>query len=198
MTKIIMYLTFIINLIKYKSRFQESQRFYIGSNSSVMGFKMISLGKKFAANRFLRIEVIGDNSRIKLKIGDFVCVGESVHIAANNYIEIKSNVLIGSRVLITDHNHGSYTGEIQSSPLEIPTKRALFSSGPVIINENVWLGDGVVILPNVEIGFGTIVAANSVVTKSMPGYSIVGGIPCRVFKTYNQNSGFWENVQESQ
>jgi lipopolysaccharide O-acetyltransferase len=187
-------MTFILNLIKYKFRFKESGRFYIRSNSFVMGFKMITLGKKFAANRFLRIEAIGNNSKIKLKIGDFVSVGESVHIAAINYVEIKNNVLIGSRVLITDHNHGSYSGNNQSSPLEIPTKRLLFSSGPVIIHENVWLGDGVVILPNVEIGFGTIVAANSVVTKSLPPYSIAGGIPCRVFKTYNQNLGVWENV----
>jgi acetyltransferase-like isoleucine patch superfamily enzyme len=70
----------------------------------------------------------------------------------------------------------------------------LFSSGPVIIHENVWLGDGVVILPNVEIGFGTIVAANSVVTKSLPSNSITGGIPCKVFKTYNPDLGIWENV----
>jgi len=194
MTKIFLYITFILNLIKYKFRFKESKRFYIGSHSSVLGFKMISLGNKFAANRFLRIEALGDNSKIKLKIGDFVSVGESVHIAAQNYVEIKNNVLIGSRVLITDHNHGSYSGDHQSSPMEAPSKRVLFSSGPVVIHENVWLGDGVVILPNVEIGFGSIIAANSVVTKSVPPYSIAGGIPCKVFKKYNQNQGLWENV----
>lgn len=194
MTKILNYMTFVLNLLKYKFRFKKSKRFYIGSHSSVLGFKMISMGEKFAANRFLRMEAIGDNSKIKLKIGDFVSVGENFHIAAINYVEIKNNVLIGSRVLITDHNHGSYSGDNQSSPLEIPAKRALFSSGPVIIHENVWIGDGVVILPNVEIGFGTIVAANSVVTKSLPPNSITGGIPCRVFKTYNQNLGIWENV----
>lgn len=194
MTKILKYMTFVLNLLQYKFRFKESKRFYIGSHSSVLGFKMISLGEKFAANRFLRIEAIGDNSKIKLKIGDFVSVGENVHIAAYNYVEIKSNVLIGSRVLITDHNHGNYSGEHQSSPLEAPSKRAIFSLGPVIIHENVWLGDGVVVLPNVEIGFGTIVAANSVVTKSLPPYSITGGIPCRIFKTFNQNLGIWENV----
>jgi acetyltransferase-like isoleucine patch superfamily enzyme len=194
MANFFLYVTFIVNLIKYKFRFQESGRFYIRSNSSIMGFKMISLGKNFAANRFLRIEAIGDHSKIKLKIGDFVSVGESVHIAANNYVEIKNNVLIGSRVLITDHNHGSYSGDNQCSPFEIPSKRALFSSGVVIIHENVWLGDGVVILPNVEIGFGTIVAANSVVTKSLPPYCIAGGIPCKVFKNYNKDSQIWENL----
>lgn len=192
--KISLYVTFIINLIKYKFRFKKSGRFYIRSNSFVIGFKMITLGEKFNANRFLRIEAIGDNSKIKLKIGDFVSVGENVHIGAINYIEIKNNVLIGSRVLITDHNHGIYSGDHQSSPQEAPSKRDLFSSGPIIINENVWIGDGVVILPNVEIGFGTIVGANSVVSKSLPPNSIAGGIPCRVFKTYNKNLDVWENV----
>jgi acetyltransferase-like isoleucine patch superfamily enzyme len=194
MTKIFLYVTFILNFLKYKFRFKESERFYIKSDSFVMGFKMIALGKQFSANRFLRIEALGDPSTIKLKIGDFVSVGESVHIAAHTYVEIKNNVLIGSRVLITDHNHGSYSGDNQSSPLEAPAARALFSAGPVIIHENVWLGDGVVVLPNVTIGFGTIVAANSVVTKSLPAYAIAGGIPCRVFKIYNENLGIWENV----
>ena len=192
--KIFLYVTFILNFLKYKFRFKECERFYIRSNSFIMGFTMITLGKKFSANRFLRIEVLGDDSALKLKIGDFVSVGESVHIAASTYVEIKNNVLIGSRVLITDHNHGSYSGDHQSSPLEVPAKRTLFSSGPVIIHENVWLGDGVVILPNVEVGFGTIVAANSVVTKSLPAFAIAGGIPCRVFKTYNENLEIWENV----
>lgn len=194
MKKIFLYMTFILNLIRYKFRFKKSERFYIRSNSFVMGFKMITLGKKFAANRFLRIEAIGNNSKIKLKIGDFVSVGENVHIAVINYVQINNNVLIGSRVLITDHNHGSYSGDTQSSPFETPSKRILFSAGPVIIHENVWLGDGVVVLPNVEIGFGTIVAANSVVTTSLPPYSIAGGIPCKVLKTYNQDLKIWENV----
>ena len=189
-----LYVIFIYNFLKYKFRFKESERFYIKSDSFIMGFKMIAIGKKFSANRFLRIEALGDPSTVKLKIGDFVSVGESVHIAANNYVEIKNHVLIGSRVLITDHNHGSYSGSHQSSPLEAPAIRALFSAGPVIIHENVWLGDGVVILPNVEIGFGTIVAANSVVTKSLAANSIAGGIPCKVFKTYNTHLSLWENV----
>jgi acetyltransferase-like isoleucine patch superfamily enzyme len=193
MANFFLYITFIINLLRYKGRFKESKRFYIRSNSSILGFKMISLGEKFAANRFLRIEAIGDNSKIKIKIGDFVAFGENVHIGSNNYIEIKNNVLIGSRVLITDHNHGSYSGEIQSSPMEPPAIRPLFSNGPVIIHENVWIGDGVVILPNVEIGFGCIVAANSVVTKSIPPFSIAGGIPCKVLKKYNQELEVWEN-----
>ena len=194
MANMFLYLTFVLSLIKYKFRFKESQRFYIRSHSFIIGFKMMSLGKNFAANRFLRIEALGENSKIKLKIGEFVSVGESVHIAAINYVEINNNVLIGSRVLITDHNHGSYAGNHQSTPLEAPSKRALFSAGPVIIHENVWLGDGVVILPNVEIGFGTVVAANSVVTKSLAANSIAGGIPCKVFKTYNTQLGVWENV----
>lgn len=189
-----LYITFIINLLKYKFRFNVSGLFYIRSNCFIMGCKMISLGKKFSANRYLRIEAIGDNPKIKLKIGDFVSVGENVHIAAINYVEIHNNVLIGSRVLITDHNHGSYSGAIQSSPVEAPSKRVLISAGPVIIHENVWLGDGVVILPNVEIGFGTIVASNSVVSKSLPPHCIAGGIPCSIIKIYNQKLKIWENV----
>ena len=52
----------------------------------------------------------------------------------------------------------------------------------VIIENDVWVGANVTILKGVEIGEGSIVAAGSVVTKSVPPYSIVGGVPARVIK----------------
>jgi lipopolysaccharide O-acetyltransferase len=156
---------------------------------------MISIGKSFFANRFLRIEVFGDNSKIKLIIGNNVSLGQNVHIGVTNDVRIMDNVLIGSNVLITDHNHGNYSGSEQSSPYEAPVLRKLTTDGYIIINRNVWIGDGVVILPNVEIGSGTIIGANSVVAKSIPENVIAGGIPCKIIKKYNDASAIWESVK---
>jgi acetyltransferase-like isoleucine patch superfamily enzyme len=64
----------------------------------------------------------------------------------------------------------------------IPTERKVISKGAVIIGENVWIGDKVTILPGVEIGNGVVIGANSVVTKDIPSYCVVGGNPAKVIK----------------
>jgi acetyltransferase-like isoleucine patch superfamily enzyme len=63
-----------------------------------------------------------------------------------------------------------------------PSERKLISKGPVIIGDNVWVGEGVAILPNVTIGRNCIIGTNSVVTKSIPENSVAAGIPAKVIK----------------
>ena len=63
-----------------------------------------------------------------------------------------------------------------------PYCRPLISKGPVIIEDNVWIGEKVSIMPGVHIGFGAIIAANAVVTTDIPSYCVVGGIPAKIIK----------------
>ena len=60
--------------------------------------------------------------------------------------------------------------------------RLVVSKGSVIIGNNVWIGDKATILPNVTIADGAVIAANSVVTKDVPAYSVVAGNPAKVVK----------------
>lgn len=186
----------MINFLRYNWSIKAGGFFYILAFPSIKGLHRIKIGKHFFANRFLRIEVIGTDT-IKLFIGDHVSLGENVHLAVTNKIIIGDNVLMGSRILITDHNHGKYNGIGLSDPDSSPQSRELISDGPVIIEKNVWIGDGVVILPNITIGKSSIVGANSVVNKSVPPYSIVGGIPAKIIKQYNFTSKSWEKVLEN-
>lgn len=116
-----------------------------------------------------------------------------MHIGAINSITIEDNVLIASKVFITDHNHGNYSGINQGSPDTIPTERPLHSN-PVIIEKNVWLGEYVSILPGVRIGEGSIVGAMSVVNKDIPPHSIAVGSPAKVIKVFNESLKIWEKV----
>lgn len=58
----------------------------------------------------------------------------------------------------------------------------MYSKGDVSIGKNVWIGEKATILPGVTIGEGSIIGANSVVTKNIPPYSIACGIPAKVIK----------------
>lgn len=114
-----------------------------------------------------------------ITIGDFCSFGAYNHITASNAIKIGNHILTGKWVTITDNSHGMSTKEDMTKH---PLSRQLHSKGPVVIGNNVWIGEKVTILPNVTIGDGAIIAANSVITKDVPAYSVVGGNPAKIIK----------------
>lgn len=157
------------------------EHFRIGKDSIVIGGEYIRIGDGFIAHARTRLEAYGYYRGIhyspRLVIGNNVSMGYDCHIGAINSIEIADNVMLASKVYITDHFHGNTGLEDLQVP---PAERTLYSKGPVIIEENAWIGESAVILPNVRIGRGAVVGANAVVTRDVPQYSIVAGVPARV------------------
>ncbi len=139
----------------------------------------IVFGANFSAGQGLWLHAIDTDSKIVL--GDNINISDWTHIAALDSVVIESGCLIGSRVLITDHSHGS-TSDLRTDFKLPPNQRPLLSKGPIRIGRNVWIGDGVVVLPNVNIGEGSVIAANSVVNKNIPPFSVVAGSPAKVIK----------------
>ena len=148
------------------------------------GGKYIRLGDNVEIDRGFKLEAWSEYLNQKFKpeiyIGNNVSIQKDCHIGAINKIIIGDNVLIASRVFITDHSHGEING---NSSLVPPKSRELFSKGPVIVKKNVWIGEGVVILPGVTIGENSIIGANTVVTRSIPKNSIIVGNPARIIKS---------------
>ena len=148
------------------------------------GGKYITVGNNFYSDLRLRLEAwdehLGYNFSPNITIGNNVSINSDCHIGAINEIIIEDGVLIASKVFITDHYHGL----IDSEAINVsPSNRKLYSKGPVKIEKNVWIGEGVVVLPNVTIGENSIICDNSVVTKSIPKNSIVGGNPAKIIRT---------------
>lgn len=115
-----------------------------------------------------------------LEIGAYCNFGGFNHISCTNKIIIGNNVLTGRWVTISDNNHGDTSRESLYLP---PGKRKIISKGPIIIEDDVWIGDKSTILSGVCIGKGAVIAANAVVTKDVPEYSVAAGNPARIIKT---------------
>lgn len=146
----------------------------IGNNTSIGQGVMLTAWDRYNSSDGLQ------KFTPQIIIGNNCSIGNNGHITAINKIQFGNNVLLGPKVLITDNSHGEFI----NSQIDIaPNKRPLYSKGPVIIEDNVWIGEKVSIMPGVHIGYGAIIAANSVVTKDVPAKSIVAGIPAKVIKT---------------
>lgn len=113
----------------------------------------------------------------RLQIGSHCDIGMNCHLSCANRITIEDGVLLGRWVTIVDNSHGHLCDEQAAmSPIDRPIE----STGEVTIGRNVWIGDKVTILPNVHIGEGCVIGANSVVTRDIPPYSTAVGCPAKI------------------
>lgn len=164
--------------------------------NEIRGRRWIVLGANFTSGRGLRIDALGSGTAdgALIRIGRDVQINDFVHIGAVQSIDIGDRVLIASKVFISDHNHGSYgLNKVHTDPRIPPGKRPL-SSAPVVIEDDVWIGEFVSVLPGVRIGKGSIIGTMSTVTKSIPPYCIAVGSPARVVKRYNFETNCWDRV----
>lgn len=156
------------------------------------------MGEDFSAADGLWLEAItAYNEQIfkpTIVIGNHVRISQSVHIAATSSVEIGDHVLIGSRVIITDHNHGQYA-KMHTSPSIPPVNRPLDCDRRVVIGRNVWLGDGVVVAPGATIGEGSVIGANSVVLGTIPAFSLAAGTPATVRKVFDFTTQEWKSIK---
>ncbi|MHB8132425.1 MAG: acyltransferase [Mobilitalea sp.] len=113
-----------------------------------------------------------------IKIGKNCVVGAYSIIYGQGGTSIGDNVIIAPRVSIlpVNHRYGDRACAIADQGIR--------ASG-IVIENDVWIGAGATILDGVKVGKGSVIGAGSVVTKDVPGYSMVLGIPARVIKSWD-------------
>ncbi len=121
-------------------------------------------------------------------------IGRRCMITAKNLVCLENDVMLGPSVLIADHSH-------EFSNLDVPIHaQGLTAGGTVRIERNCWLGHGAAIIctsGELVLGRNTVVGANSVVTQSVPPFSVVAGSPAKVVRRYDSESGRWIKTETS-
>jgi acetyltransferase-like isoleucine patch superfamily enzyme len=157
----------------------------------------IDFGKGLTTGRNCRIEAHSfskSDKLVKIFFGSNIQMNDNVHISACKKVVIGDNVLIASKVFISDSSHGNYGNfESMSSPNTAPASRFLYTN-EVNIGDNCWIGENVCILKGVNIGTGSVIGANSVVISDIPEYSIAVGSPARIIKKYSLKTNNWESL----
>jgi lipopolysaccharide O-acetyltransferase len=150
------------------------------------------------AREGLRIDVLveyeGQTFDPLLVIGRNFQAEKDFHIGVVDRVEIGDDVLVGTGVLIVDHNHGTYVGDADPTATA-PLLRPLVVGRPVKIGSKVWIGDGAKILAGADIGDGCVIGANAVVAGIVPPGTIVAGPKAVPVKRFDPASGCWRSKQ---
>lgn len=163
--------------IKFPFKIWNAPRIHLGKNVFIAENSFFSVVTEFKGQNYPDAQVT---------IQDGCCIGANFHVSATDRVTIGPNVLISDRVFIGTGFHDY--ADIKTPIIHQPMKNV----GPVDIKEGAFIGINAVILPNVVIGKNSFVAASAVVSKSVPDYCVVGGIPARILKRYNVTTSQWE------
>ncbi len=139
--------------------------FEIGRDSTIEDFATVNNG--------VGDVVIGDRTRIGLGC---VLIGP---------VKVGNDIMFAQNIVVSGLNHGYIDIDVPPSQQEVETKQ-------IIIEDDVWIGANAVITAGVTIGKHCVIAAGSIVTKSVPPYSVAGGNPARILRQYNPESKTWE------
>jgi acetyltransferase-like isoleucine patch superfamily enzyme len=153
---------------------------------------IISRGVTVQLNKFGKIYIGNDvqlnsgtsllSSGAEIFIGDRVTLSEGCHIQGD--INIGHDTMLGPNVYMSSGKHVAINKtKIRQQDLDaINSNRMSELNAPILIGSDCWLGVNSVVMPGVKLGHGCVVAAGSVVTRSFPNYSVIGGIPAQLIR----------------
>jgi len=142
-------------------------------------YKLAGMNIKGQGNIFGPLTITPYSAIDNITIGDRYFINTEVRFGAKEArITIGNFVMIGPRVSFEVAGHGLVFRENKG-------RGAIYKD--IVVKDKVWIGAGAIILQGVTIGEGSVVAAGAVVTKDVPPYTIVGGVPAKVIKKISQS-----------
>lgn len=164
------------------------------------------IGAHTRIGKYARLDILPSNS---FQVGDHsviddftivnngmgaVILGANVFIGTSNVIigpvKIEDHVMTAQHVVFSGMNHGINDGNV-------PYRYQECTFEEIVVGEGSWIGANSVILPGIQIGRFSVIAAGSVVTKNIPGHTMVAGNPAVAIKRFNQTTAEWEKIPPS-
>ena len=160
------YIRLLAPLYQHRGR---GSKIYHSVRMDTPPYRRFWLGRRSVVESYCCINnAVGD-----VVIGDYTRIG--IHCTVIGPVSIGSHVNLAQGIVVTALNHNYDDSTLRIDQQGVSTK-------PVVIGDDVWIGANAVILPGVTIGRHVVVAAGAVVTKDVPEYSIVAGVPAKVIK----------------
>ena len=116
---------------------------------------------------------------LDIRVGHQVFINQCCTLYDMGGVDIADHVMIGPNVSIITTGH----------PLSPSQRRAYIEAKPIVIEKNVWIATGATIIGGVRVGENSVVGAGAVVTKDVPPNSFVAGVPAKIIRSLEENSG---------
>lgn len=164
---------------------------YILKPMRIIGKKNIYIGDNCSILHQARIETVSgweDTSfHGEVRIGNRTSIEQNCHIIAADKLEIGDNCVLSSNVYVADCGHSCdiMEGSVMQQPLFVKKTS---------IGEGCFIGTGAKIMPGVKLGKYVVVGANAVVTKDVPDYTMVAGVPAAPIKQYDNEAKVWKRI----
>jgi galactoside O-acetyltransferase len=174
------------NILKLKNEFNVFRKLniFLRQGSIISNPVNITIGTQFTMSPYCQLFAQGEKGDSEIIIGNNVKLNYNVMINAScgGKISIGDNVMIGPYTVMRAANH-------KFRDISRPIYEQGHLPGVILIEEDVWLGAHVTVLPNVTIGKSSVIGAGSVVTKDIPPFSIAAGIPAKVIEKRTSDLG---------
>lgn len=159
--------------IAYRPFMRQSHMFDIENDVEIKGLRNLHIGTGTCIEQ--RCTLLCTNSSVEIE--DNCYMNKNVRIGADGGGEVRigNHVMIGPNTVIDPSTH-------KTSDLSVPMRNQGMEFGRIIIEEDVWIGANVVIVKDVTVGKGAIIAAGAIVTSDVKSYSLVGGVPAKLIR----------------
>lgn len=171
---------------------------HIGKNSKVgilhnfLNGKYISIGSNSVIGRYSKLQCFdkfnGKEYYPLIMIGNNCSLGQNVTIWSADKVILEDDVTIASYCTIVNENHGINPED------SLSYRHQCLTTSPIRIGYGTWIGERCCILPGVEIGKKCVIGSGSIVTKSIPDFSMAVGNPAKIIKRWNFTTHRWEKI----
>lgn len=168
------------------SMYRQGEGAYLDPSVQVIGWRWVKLGDRSLVSENTWIVI---NHRNQANRG--VIIRDDCHIGRNNFFSCGPSIELSSYVMTSVGCKFLGAGHVIEDPREAYVYAPPSDGAPIRVGVNCWLGASVTVLGGVNIGHGSIIGANSLVTSDIPPFSIAVGAPCRVIKRFDFIVGKW-------